>query len=175
MADAKDPRGAILGAGAAIAAAIALSRNSPAAASSSNGGHIDAGIKTLLEAIAEGQNAMLQAITGIEAVPGQVTIGIVPNTEEIACGRAQVAALNTSYNCPDLEVPDDMAIVLKAWPANGGIIFIGNTSPEARNLMSVYPLIANESIAYRIKNLNEIYFSGNGVGDWLCWTVEHRK
>ena len=178
MAETKDPRGAILAAGGVIAAAIALSRSRVAkAAEAGNKVALDEATMALLEAIATAQGAILETITNLNTGQGQGTlaVGVVPNADEIVSGRRQVTALNTAVRLPELVIPDDMQIQLKGWPTNAGLIYLASTAPQSSNIESVWPILANEAIGYRIKNLNSLYFSGTAVGDWVVWTVEHRK
>jgi hypothetical protein len=171
MAEQKDPSAAILTSGGIIAGAIALSRQK--VASGGNTVSLDAATTALLEAIATGQSAILDAITNLNL--SGLVVSNVPNADDITCGRAQVAALNAAVALPDVVIPDDMEIQLKGWPTNGGLIYVARSAPQAINVMSVWPLLPNETIGYRIKNLNLLYFSGTQVGDWVTWTVEHRK
>ena len=160
---------------AAIASGIALLRSGKAAAAS---GTFPPELIELLIAIAQSadntdkdMDVLLEAVRNLTLD----TRGWVPNADGISCGREQVQALNSSRQLPHLVVPDDMEIQLKGWPANGGVIYVASSDPEAKNINSVWPLLPNEAIGYRIKNLNEIYFSGTAVLDWVCWTVEARR
>ncbi|MCK5235930.1 MAG: hypothetical protein KAR06_03005 [Deltaproteobacteria bacterium] len=174
--------GVVIGTAAAIAAAVALLQKRTAQGAPGNGGNgvvgLDEATMQLLLAIAQsadnaGQDlsALLQAIDRLALR----TQGWVPNADEIVAGRMNVQALNTARQLPHLEIPDDMEIQLKGWPTNAGLIYVASTDPAARNINSVWPLLPNEAIGYRIKNLNSIYFSGNAVGDWVVWTVEYRR
>ena len=168
--------GLLLGAGAAVAAAIALARSGTAQASTSGQPvSLDQPSMALLEAIAQANGAMLEVVSRLEMPGGNLAIGVVPNTDEISSGRWQVGAINTAYRLPELVIPDDMEIQLKGWPTNAGIIYVASSAPSALNITSVWPLLPNEAIGYRIKNLNVLYFSGTVAGDWIVWTVEHRR
>ncbi len=180
MADRPDAAktAAVMSTAAAIASGFALIRSGKVAAAPGAPGTIPVEVIELLVAIAQSADntdkdldALLQEVRNL-TLQAQ---GWVPNADGISCGREQVQALNTSRQLPHLVVPDDMEIQLKGWPANGGVIYLASSDPEAKNINSIWPLLPNEPAGYRVKNLNSIYFSGTAVGDWVCWTVEHRK
>ncbi|KKM60864.1 hypothetical protein LCGC14_1537530 [marine sediment metagenome] len=180
MADRPDAAktAAVMSTAAAIASGFALIRSGKVAAAPGSPGAIPVEVIELLVAIAQSaDNTDKDMDTLLDAVQNLTldTRGWVPNADEIVSGRMDVEALNTARQLPHLVVPDDMEIQLKGWPANGGVIYVASSDPEAKNINSVWPLLPNEAIGYRIKNLNEIYFSGTAVGDWVCWTVENRK
>lgn len=185
MSKERDRAGVVLGASAAIASAIALARSArkvqAAPEETPTVVTLAPVIQELLEAIAGGAAASLEAIQRIEtAIHGLQfptvagAIGVVPNADFFASGRMNVLALNQARQLPHMEIPDDFEVVLKGWPTNGGIIYVACTAPSAGNINAVWPLIANETIGYRIENLNTVYFTGTVVGDWICWTVEQR-
>lgn len=185
MAEEKSKAGTVFGVSAMILSAISLARSTrkAKAASGDEGATVtlDPAIQELLEAIAAGTAAGIDDLDSIEKAIREFQfptegggIGVVPNADYFTSGRMQVTALNRARQLPPLEIPDDMEIVFKGWPFNGGIIYLACTDPASRNIESIWPLIANETIGYRIKNLNVAYFTGTRVGDWLGWTVEQR-
>ena len=159
---------AVMSTAAAVASALALINSGKASASPST---FPPEVLELMIAMAQEMDALLQAVQNL-TIDVQ---GWVPNADGITSGRLNVQALNTARQLPHLVVPDDMEIQLKGWPTNLGIIYVASTDPAAKNINTVWPLLANEAIGYRIKNLNELYFSGTVVGNWVCWTVEKRK
>ncbi len=167
---ARDPAktAAVMSTAAAVASAFALLNSGKVSAAP---GTFPPELLELMIAMAQDVDALLQAVQDL-------TIGLqgwVPNADGITSGRLDVLALNAARQLPHLVVPDDMEVQLKGWPTNLGVIYVASSAPAAKNINTAWPLLANEAIGYRIKNLNEIYFSGTVVGNWVCWTVEHRK
>lgn len=58
-------------------------------------------------------------------------------------------------------------IVLTALNTNTGIIYIG---PAGVTASTGYPLIAGQSISYKVLNLNEIFMIGTNTTDKLAFT-----
>lgn len=139
---------------------------------------LDDATTALLEAIAQANGETLEAVFNtLEELKGlSVNVrGYPANTDTIVSGRVAVTAVGTVTQLPDIDIPDDMQLQLKAWPTNAGLIYVGNAQSTAGNINQIWPLIANEGINYRVKNANAIYISGTAVGDWLAYTVEQRK
>ena len=171
--------GVVLGGAALVTAAIALLKERPAYAAEGTV-TLDEATMSLLIAMAQTgadlEQLVQQIIGSLEG--GEVTLtvqGYPTNTESIATTRLLIAALNTPYQLPDIVVPDDMELQLKGWPTNAGLIYVGNSRATCTNINSVWPLLANEAIGYRVKNANRIFVSGTVAGDWLAITVEKRK
>jgi len=152
----------VLSSGAAIAAAIALSKKVSAEP-------LDEANTNLLIAIAQGIEALNQNILKlIPGEPGALTIqGYPPNVTGIEISRITIAALNTAYRLPDIEVPDGFTILIKAWPTNAGIIYVAKSDPDARNINQVWPLIFNDFLGEAVTNADIFYISGTNVGDFV--------
>lgn len=97
---------------------------------------------------------------------------IIPNADAIRSFVVPCPAAQTPYRLPECSVPDDMPLVVKAYPTNVGMIFVGESASAAVNPNQSYPLLPNEAIAYRIKNANAIYISAALAGDSVVCTVE---
>lgn len=117
-------------------------------------------------------DVIIEAINNIALTGG---VAVVPNADTIRSTRLQIAALNTPYQLPDVPVPDTMELLIKGWPGNFGIIYIAENQPSATNINQVWPIIANELVAYKVKNANCIWVSGTVVGDFVGFTVEQRS
>ncbi len=166
---------AVMSTAAAIAASLAWIRSGQVSAAP---GGIPTELMELVMAIAQSVNNADQDLDSLIRAVENLTLqaqGWVPNADGIIAGRSDVQALNAARQLPHLVVPDDMEIQLKGWPTNGGTIYVAGSAPAAKSINSLWPLLPNEAIGYRIKNLNEIYFGGTMVGDWIGWTVEARK
>jgi hypothetical protein len=99
------------------------------------------------------------------------------NTAAVQVLRVPVLVANRAYQCPELSIPDGMALVIKAAPYNNaaGYIRVGQTAAECLNINSSFPLVPNESISLYIVNANKLYFSGTVTGDFVYFLVETRS
>ncbi len=156
----------VLSTAAAIAAAAALLAKRPASAESTGVVTLDEVSINLLIAIAQGiENLNLE---------GGFVQGWPPNTDNIEIARIDIAALNTAYRLPAIEVPDGFTLLVKAWPTNAGIIYVARSDPDARNVNQVWPLLPNDFFGVAIKNAHLLYISGTAVGDFATVLVEQR-
>ncbi len=175
--DEKAKAGLVLGSGVALATAITILASRKAEAAPGEIVALDEASLNLLLAIAQAgadqAELLQQAVAALEALSIDVQ-GYVPNAKGIIATRIQITALVRPFNLPDIEVPDDMALLIKGWPTNGGLIYVSDTSPGSTNVNQVWPLLANEFVGYRVKNANAIWISGTQLGDWAVMTVERR-
>ncbi len=167
--------GTALGATALIAAAIALIRSQRVSAAGTV--TLDDATKQLLIGIAQASGESLETVKSILAQmlnPGGVTIkGYPSNFPAGITGRITINQLNHAYQLPGFSIPDDVRLVLKAWPTNAGLIYIGFTAIGVTNqLEGAYPLILNEPIAYRVQRASQLYGAGTVVGDSFTYTAE---
>ena len=172
--------GIVLGGAALVASAIALAKQKVALAAPGGEVTLDEPTMKLLIAMAQSSADIGQLVEQIlgSLGGGDVTLqvqGYPPNTETGVATRVGITAAGTPYQLPDIVVPDDMFLQLKGWPGNGGQIWVGFSRSGCTNINQVWPLLANESIGYKIKNAQEIYISGTGAGDWCAITVEQRR
>jgi hypothetical protein len=99
------------------------------------------------------------------------TITII-NADSASIVGMTIPVVNTSFRLPNITIPDNFALLIKAWPTNvlGALIYVGYTSWF--DLDTIYPLIRNEPIAYKVKNANILYVSTNVAGSRLVITTE---
>ena len=161
-----------------IASAVALMQSRVAAAG--NVVTLDEATQKLLIAIAQATGQSLETVQAIllalqgEALDVNVK-GYAANRPSGITGRIFINQINTvkAYRLPAFLIPDDYHIVLKAWPANIGLIYVGFSQLAVTNsLDQAYPLIRNESILYRVTSADALYVSGNTVTDSVTYTVE---
>lgn len=100
--------------------------------------------------------------------------GYPVNATGLQITRLDIAALNTAYQFPDVEVPDGFQALFKAWPTNVGTIYLGKTAPDACNIVQVCPLLPNDIVTLAIKNTKMIFITGTVVGDSMTMMVESR-
>lgn len=105
----------------------------------------------------------------------QLTVQGYPNNATgLEIVRLDIAALNTAYQFPDVEVPNGFQVLFKAWPTNAGIIYLGKTGPDARNVVQVCPMLPNDVVTLAIKNSKMVFITGTAVGDFMTMMVESR-
>jgi hypothetical protein len=179
MAESNANAGLLVGGTAAIVAAIALARQRPVMAPGVMA--LDKGTQELLIAMAATQaeiSEKLGAITGSISSdnPSQVTVqGYPANTATMRAVRVACAVAGQAYQLPDLAVPEGFGLVIKGWFANGGLIYIGDSAATCTNANSIYPLLANETVTYFVKQANELWISSTVGGESCVMTCEQRR
>lgn len=116
---------------------------------------------------------LLEAVRDIR-LGGITVLPAVPNTAGIRSFRVVCAVANRGYQLLDSPIPDDMELIVKAWHLNGGLIYVGRNRADAENPNTAYPLLANESIGYRVKNADSIWISATVAGEFVSCTSEQR-
>jgi hypothetical protein len=172
--------GAALASVALVASAIALAKEKVALAEPGGVVTLDQATMELLIAMAQAgadtADLVSQILSSIEGQAINLTVqGYPPNANSIEATRVQIAALNTAYQLPWVVVPEGMALQVKGWPTNGGTLYMGYSRAACINLNQVWPLLANEAIGYYIQNANQLFVSGNAVGDFAVLTVEQMR
>jgi hypothetical protein len=166
----------VMSASALIASAVALIR-SGSTVSASGSVTLDKATQDLLIAIAAASGESLDAVKAILAQmqgSGAITIkGYPSNFSSGIIGRITFSQANRAYRLPAINIPDDVHLVIKAWPANGGLIYVGFSDVAVTTqLEQAYPLLPNEFVGYRVKVGSALYVSGNTVGDSVLYTAE---
>lgn len=138
---------------------------------------LDQETKDLLAAIAEGCAGILTGLSDIIQAIDALSVnvqGYPPNADFVSTTRVVCTAVNQAYPLPEMDVPDDFSVLVKAWPLNavGSLIYVA-TNPAPNAQMS-WPLVPNESLPYRLKTTKLWVFS-NVAGSEAVITVEQRK
>jgi len=168
MADGKSSDAGKVAVGAGVGAIIALLATQRAKAQPGND---NTALLEALAVIAQQQADMLAAVLAISIPPG----GVVPNTSGITSFRLVCAAAATPYELPDCSIPDDFQLLIKGWPTNAGLIYVGGAQLECTNVNQVWPLLPNEQVGYKVSNANSIWVSAVVAGDIVVCTVEQRR
>ena len=63
------------------------------------------------------------------------------------------------------------AVIVKALPANTGVMYIGNNGSNAVASTTGYPLSAKEYVVIERKNLNQWYVDASVNGEGVAWIV----
>lgn len=176
----------VLGGAAAVAAAIALVNSGRARATPGQGPLVlDETTMQLLVAMAENGadiSRLLQTILKVTETgeAGPITVqGYPDNADSIEAGRVVINALDTGVQFPDVVVPNGMALLVKGFPRNGNLLFIGKSQNASININQSYPLLPNENVRYYIKNASALWVAGitgfSNVNDSIVLTVEQKQ
>lgn len=186
MADDKGKTVLAVAGGGLIAATVALLASRRAEAKPPEGEvSLDEAAMNLLLAIAQSGEAIddstFKALTelaglsdSIDRLAAAFGVAVLENPKEITAFRILVPVVNTPVQLPDREIPYDMHLVVKALPTNMGVVWVANSRPEAMNINSVYQMLANEAIEYRIKNAKQLFINTTRAGEGVVCTVEQK-
>jgi hypothetical protein len=109
---------------------------------------------------------------------GPGSAGYPPNADYPISGTHDFLVALTAFNLPDITIPDDFEITVKAYPTNPplSLVYVAKSSGESADRYVSYPLMPNESRGYRIKNAKELWVSATvAPGCSVTWTVEQRR
>lgn len=107
----------------------------------------------------------------IAALGGEVTL---ENPEHIGGGVVICPVIGQAVPLPPREIPWDKEVIIKAFSTNGGTIRVGNSKPDAENPGVGYPLIGNEAIGYKVKELSQLWICATVANEGANWTVEQK-
>jgi hypothetical protein len=101
----------------------------------------------------------------------------VPNADTVRTYRVDITALRTPVQLPDMEIPDDMSLLIKADPNNplNSLVYVGPNAASVLDPSLSYPLARNEAIPYRISNACSLYVTCTMVPAWVIITAEQRR
>jgi hypothetical protein len=130
----------------------------------------------LIAAVQANTEAINQLITALNNLNlgGGIAQFWPTNGIGVISGRVTCIAAGTAYQMPDIEIPDDFALVVKAGNLNAGLILIASNPGSATNLGTSYSLILNESVSYRVTNANKLWVSATAANDVAIFTVERK-
>ena len=186
MADDKAKTGLAAGAGGLVGAALAIlaTRKTAQAATPMGEVALDDATMLLLQAIAESSEASegntAETANAIAALAAALGVSVAENPDQIVCFRVNIpiavgTAGNTPIQLPDYPIPFGIELVIKAIPANRGMIYVANSRAEAMNLNSSYWLLANEAIEYKIRRTGQLWVNTTRAGEGVICTVEQRR
>jgi hypothetical protein len=189
MAEGKQNATLAFAGGAAVAAALLAWRTRSAQAANGNV-VLDKATMDLLAAIAAAcgdidlsmakLDDILAVLTagaggGGGSVPGQ---GWPANRPGIRCATMPLAAAATGYQLPVQPVPSGFTVLVKGYPTNAGLIFVGEDLSYVTNIPaggaggSVWPLLPNEGIGFQVDDVSRIWVAAATAGDMVSWAVE---
>ena len=185
MTEGKSNAPLVFAGGAAVAAALLAWRSRSAQAANGNV-VLDKATMDLLAAIAAAcgdidlsmakLDDILAALTqGGGNVPGQ---GWPANRSGIRCATMPLAAATTGYQLPVQPVPSGFTVLVKGYPTNAGLVFVGEDLSYVTNIPaggaggSVWPLLPNEGIGFQVDDVSRIWVAAATAGDMVSWAVE---
>lgn len=83
-----------------------------------------------------------------------------------------ITATGTAEQFAAFTVNRPFSIVFKAFAANTGLIFIGNTKAEAESGTARWQLNPNEATSYKLANFNNVWIDAAVSGEKIQATVE---
>ena len=125
-------------------------------------------------------NSLKQALDSLTNVisnpdqPSQSVIQGYPNnaTSLIIVRILCPTIIPESYRFADIPVPNGMSLLIKGWPTNLGLVYVGY-SPTI-DVNTSYPLARNETLSVAVQNANALYVSAVNAGDSVVLLVERR-
>lgn len=107
----------------------------------------------------------------------------VPNAAFIHAIRIPVPVFNAVapaprwVRLPDLEVPDGMYLLVKAWSVNPplSLVYVAETPANAVNVDLAWPLMPNEVVRWKVKNAEALYVSATVAACWVTISAEQRS
>jgi hypothetical protein len=117
---------------------------------------------------------ILSAIQGL-TLGGPTVLGYPANADVIDSGQVTLGLNGVAL--PSIVIPDNFAIVIKAFVANpaGSYVLVSGSKSGASGLSTSYPLSPGEAIAYKVKNASNIYVATTILPAWANFTVEQRS
>jgi len=180
MADDKAKTGLIVGGSAALGTALVLLLSRKAQAAPPPVGEItlDEAAMLLLQSIAQSGVSIdadtSELINAVNRLAAALGVNVLQNPSEVSSFVIRVTVVNQPVKLPGREIPYGLTLVIKALNTNGGIIYVGNSRPEAMNVNSSYWLIGNEAVEYEIKNSEQLWINANVAGEGVVCTVEQK-
>ena len=104
-----------------------------------------------------------------------LTLGGKPELENpasVASQRKLVTVAGAAEQLPDVLIPFDCHITIKARVTNTDTVHIGKSKLDAEDDTKGFPLEAGEAIEYKIRNLSILWVDADVSGEGIHWTVE---
>lgn len=93
------------------------------------------------------------------------------NADTVLSGTKTAPTAGTAVQLPNVSIPFDEKVMIKALSTNGGIVYIAKSKLEAEDSTKSFPLIVNQYIEYEIKNLSQLWMNVGTGGEGVAWTV----
>lgn len=161
---------------AAITAALALFTGKAKAAVGN--GQIPEELWNLIIAIAKSADNIDADMDTLISKLGEAGItvqGWPENCNAIQTVRIICTVANQAYQLPDMDIPDGFQLLVKAWPLNAGLIYVGEDQSAATNPNRIFALNRSETVGIAIVSGNVAWVSATVAGDSVCLICEKRK
>jgi len=87
----------------------------------------------------------------------------------------RVKVAGTAEQLPDITIPYDHEVTIKALSTNAGIVYVGNSKLAAEDTTKSFPLTSGGSVEYKIRNLKQLWVNVTVSDEGIVWTVEQNK
>ena len=94
------------------------------------------------------------------------------NPERVEALQKLVTTAGTAEQLPDILIPYDHEVIIKALPTNTDTVYLGSSKLDAEDHTKAFPLEAGEGVEYKIKNLSVLWIDADADGEGIVWTVE---
>jgi hypothetical protein len=117
----------------------------------------------------EGNLELADAIQAlVNALGGQLD-----NPDTFRVGTDTADAVMSGQNLPDVKVPFDMEIVVKAYRSNTDSVYVATTRSDSEGgVDTAYPLWAGEAVGLKLSNVDKIWWAAEVAGEGISWVVE---
>ena len=126
----------------------------------------------------ESQEHRLAIVNSIDIITNRLVTGLsnlglpTENPESIAIQQKLVTTAGIAVQLPPVKIPYDCEVVILALSTNTGTVYVGNSKLNAEDHTISFPLLAGESIEYKIRNLSLLWVDASVSGEGIIWTVE---
>ena len=96
----------------------------------------------------------------------------IENPESVTAQQKLVPVAGIAVQLPPVRIPYDCGVSILALSTNTGTIYIGNSKLNAEDHTISFPLLASESIEYKIKDLSVLWVDASVSGEGIIWTAE---
>ncbi len=124
---------------------------------------------------------MLAELIGVTLKVGDMidslnsTVLKLSNPKGLITGVKIVPIANIAVQLPVIDVPFGCDVIVMAASTNIGTIYVGHTPQEAQDTSIAFPLILNQGLEFRVRNLSAIWISASNANDKISWTVEKEE
>ncbi len=96
------------------------------------------------------------------------------NPEGVATQKKLVVTAGTAVQLPDVLIPYGKKAVIKAISTNTDEVYVANSKADAEDSTKRFPLSADDSLSYKIRNLSRLWINSAVSGEGVTWTVEQK-
>jgi len=134
----------------------------------------------MIVSMLEGQAQLIASVDNlIVALGGVPAAGEDPfaNARTFTTGQVICTVLNQGFQLPQIPVPKNKQIVIKALPGNVGWVYVGSLPAESQNINVAYPLLPQEGIGLFVQNASVVWVMApppplGALNDGIAYLVE---